>query len=459
MELDLFIGRFHPLVVHLPIGFLLLAIIMELFSIKFPEKFRLYQAIKLTLVAGILGSIITIITGLLLSNEGSYDPDTLWTHKWMGITVLIISVFALLLKHYKPEYSSIKSLVVSGVFFVIISLTGHLGGVLTHGEDYLFQYAPDFVKQIAGIKIVEQEDLSSLHPDSINIYKHILQPVLNSKCVECHNSTKKEGKLILTTYNNLMIGGEDGVIVNSHDPYNSTLLLRVTLPNGHIKFMPPKGPPLSFGEIKILACWTNAGADSTVKFSDLKLNSEMIAIIDRDYNLDYNEKPFFEKMIVDPVPDQSIDQLEKAGYVVESLGGSNNMISLKFQSANINLKTVEMLELVKDQVTWLNLSKCDVSDDMISIIGEMNNITRLNLHSNPVTDEGISHITDLKHLESLNLYNTNLMDSGLLKIVKMENLKRLYIWQTKVTDEALAEAKKLNPDLSIDHGFNLTISK
>ncbi len=455
MEIDLFIGRFHPLVVHLPIGFLLLAIIMELISIKYPEKFLLSQAVKLTLIAGILGSIVTIVTGLLLSNEGNYDIDTLNTHKWMGISILILSIILLSIKHFASDYSSKISMILSVLFFILISATGHLGGVLTHGEDYLFQYAPTFVRQIAGMEKNEKQDFSSIHPDSINIYTHILQPVLEAKCVECHNPSKKEGDLILTSFSNLMIGGEDGKIINTQDPYSSSLLTRVTLPLGHKKFMPPKGSPLSFGEIKILECWMSSGADSTTKFSDLKLNNELISIIERDYDLDYNEKPFIEKMLVEPVSSQTIEKLEQGEYLVMNLGVSTNMLSLKFQSNKLTTENLKLLELVKDQVTWLDLSNCDFSDDMLTSISKLINVTRLDLHSNPISDAEIAEIAELKHLESLNLYNTNISDSGLMTIVKMEGLKRLYVWQTKVSDQGLDQAQLKNPTLEIDNGFNL----
>ncbi len=455
MELDLFIGRFHPLVVHLPIGFLLLAIIMELISIKYPQKFLLSQAVKLTLIAGIFGSIITIVTGLLLSNEGSYNMETLNTHKLMGISVLILSVIFLLIKHFVSGYPSKISMIFALLFFILISLTGHLGGVLTHGEDYLFQYAPTFIRQIAGMEKAKKEDLSTIHPDSVNIYTHILQPMLESKCVTCHNINKNEGGLILTSFSEVLIGSENGGVINIQDPYESTLLARVTLPIGHKKFMPPKGLALSFGEIKILEWWIKSGADSTLKFSDMQLDDEMISMIDRDYSLDYKAKPFIEKIIVDPVSNQTVGMLESAGYIVEPLGESTNLVSLKFQSDKINIKDIELLQKAREQVTWLNLSNCGLSDDMIAKINVMQNLTRLDIHSNPINGKGIADLQVLQHLESINLYNTDLSDSGLFEIVKMRGLKRLYVWQTNVSDQALGQAQKENPDLKIDSGFNL----
>lgn len=454
MDIELFLGRFHPLVVHLPIGFLFLAIIMELFSMIFPKKYHLNQAVKIALLTGIIGSSITVITGLLLSAEGSYNIDTLNAHKWLGISVLVVSIIALLIKQFISVYSIRNSTVLSVIFIGLISFTGHFGGVLTHGEDYLFQYAPRLIQQLAGIEHIEKKDLTFLHQDSVNVYTHIIQPMLGEKCAGCHNINKNEGKLILTSYSDLKNGGEDGIILNIQDPYKSTLLTRVTLPNDSKKFMPPKGTPLSYSEIKILKWWIGTGADSTTNFSDIKLDKEIIAIINRDYGVDYTDKPYYEKINVEPVQVKIVEKLNKAGFDVESMGESNNLISIKFKAAELTDGDVKTLEMVNENVTWLDMSNCSVSDNMLAVINKMHNLTRLDLHSNPITDEGIVQLTRLKHLESLNLYNTNLSDSGLFDIMNMEGLKRLYVWQTNVTEEGLGQARLANPDLSIIHGFD-----
>ena len=79
-----FLGRFHPLIVHLPIGILMMAAILQLIAIK-STKFKnlLDPAISITLFWGGLSSIGAVSIGWLLSLQGGYDTDTLFWHKWL----------------------------------------------------------------------------------------------------------------------------------------------------------------------------------------------------------------------------------------------------------------------------------------------------------------------------------------------------------------------------------------
>ncbi|MGN6495390.1 MAG: c-type cytochrome domain-containing protein, partial [Agriterribacter sp.] len=69
-----FLGRFHPVLVHLPIGILLLGVLMHWLSRK--EQFQnLRPAIGITLLLGALGAILSCISGWLLAEGGEYEGD------------------------------------------------------------------------------------------------------------------------------------------------------------------------------------------------------------------------------------------------------------------------------------------------------------------------------------------------------------------------------------------------
>ena len=89
-DTSLFLGRFHPLVVNLPMGFLLLTVI--LFAISFLKKYSfLLSALPIILLLGAVSSVASAILGWLLSNEGGYQESTLQWHQWMGISVAVIA--------------------------------------------------------------------------------------------------------------------------------------------------------------------------------------------------------------------------------------------------------------------------------------------------------------------------------------------------------------------------------
>ena len=128
-----FIGHFHPILVHLPIGILLFAIVLQLLSKC--EKFdQLANALPFAYLLGAISAVFSCITGLALANNGDYDADLVFKHQWLGISVAVISLTGYyLIKKNKTVYSKWLSY----FLLLLIIITGHLGGTLTHGAGYL----------------------------------------------------------------------------------------------------------------------------------------------------------------------------------------------------------------------------------------------------------------------------------------------------------------------------------
>ena len=130
-----FIGRFHPLFVHLPIGILLLALLLQWLSQK--EKYTISHSVLVIIWSiGIISAIVSCITGYLLSLKGEYDATTVNLHMWMGIAVAVVSLLIGIKVYYKRLDKVFKIAAVA--LLILISTTGHFGGSLTHGDDYLF---------------------------------------------------------------------------------------------------------------------------------------------------------------------------------------------------------------------------------------------------------------------------------------------------------------------------------
>src|SRR5580698_2713392 len=85
-----FIGRQHPLLVHLPIGILLLAILLEALSMR-RDYAGLKQAADLSLLLGMCSAVLSCCTGWLLSRTGDYDPGLVVVHQWLAISLTIVS--------------------------------------------------------------------------------------------------------------------------------------------------------------------------------------------------------------------------------------------------------------------------------------------------------------------------------------------------------------------------------
>jgi len=70
-----FLGRLHPLMVHFPIGLLVIAGIMELAKLRtFDSKLR--TGTNWLVYIGAAGSVLAVLLGLLLANSGSYSGET-----------------------------------------------------------------------------------------------------------------------------------------------------------------------------------------------------------------------------------------------------------------------------------------------------------------------------------------------------------------------------------------------
>ncbi|HEY0108895.1 MAG TPA: hypothetical protein VGB67_04650, partial [Fibrella sp.] len=130
------LGRLHPLLVHLPIGILLFAV--GLMSYGRLKKVDVDAAVSLAWGLGALSALLACGAGWLLAQSGEYDAAMVARHQWTGLATAGLATITFLLNRYRWPVALLT------VGF--LSVAGHFGGMLTHGDDYLFPGA----KQMAG---------------------------------------------------------------------------------------------------------------------------------------------------------------------------------------------------------------------------------------------------------------------------------------------------------------------
>ncbi len=140
-----FLGRLHPLIVHFPIGLLIVALILELFTLNKKNQ-ELRGGINLLLIFGALGAMISVAFGLLLKTQDEYSGSLLTIHQWSGIATAILSAATVLL-HARIIRQNNRSLLKSYravLIFTVLNVTiaGHYGAALTHGADFLTSALP-----------------------------------------------------------------------------------------------------------------------------------------------------------------------------------------------------------------------------------------------------------------------------------------------------------------------------
>ncbi len=144
-----FLGHLHPVFVHLPIGFLVLAYVIEYLFKSNKDKSKL---IDFVLVAGILSSLLAALLGWMLSLSGGYEENLLDWHRYTAIAVCIVSIALLAYRKYKKEeYRTPYYHAGFHLMMLALLLAGHFGGEMTHGEGYLLDASTDLVSKGKGV--------------------------------------------------------------------------------------------------------------------------------------------------------------------------------------------------------------------------------------------------------------------------------------------------------------------
>jgi len=87
-----------------------------------------------------------------------------------------------------------------------------------------------------------------------------VRAIFEGKCLECHNPDKTKGKLLMTSREAFLKGGESGHALIGVGAGQSEIIKRLTLPKDHEDIMPPKGGPLPAAEIDVIRRWIAEGA-------------------------------------------------------------------------------------------------------------------------------------------------------------------------------------------------------
>lgn len=428
-DLVVFIGRFHPLVVHLPIGFLILAFLMWVFQ-QWKKSADFSTAISFSLLLGTLSAAVACLLGYLLSISGGYEKEMLNTHMWAGISTTMIAGIAYVFHSFSLSWKFKKQLIIGCLFLMMagLSITGHVGGSLTHGSDYLSAYAP------FGEKPEEKTIPETL--EQVVLFDHVIRPILDQKCSSCHRSGKQKGELSFENEKSILKGGESGPILTIGLSSESELIKRVSLPESHKKIMPPEGKtPLSELEKQLLISWIDKGANFQAKLLDIDSAGTTNELVISYLGLDNSSN---KMSALSDIKTGLVDSLRKNGFVIRELGVGSNQLDVTFPSYALKSnytheKVVEDLKLIENNVVWLNLSGLNLNDDLLETMPGFNQLKKLRIDRNLITDRGVASL-NYATLEVLNLVGNNVTDESWDHLIKMQNLKKVYVWETSINN-------------------------
>ncbi|WP_316748868.1 c-type cytochrome domain-containing protein [Pedobacter gandavensis] len=442
-----FIGRFHPILVHLPIGILLLGCLFQLLTIN-PKFVFLRPAIPVICLLGALAAIFSSGSGYLLSESGDYDGELVDLHFWMGISVSIISVLLYLM--YRKGVKELFLNLTSATLVILITLTGHYGGSLTHGSDYMTSALKGESTKVAIPPVPDVQKAIA--------YTHLVQPLLQNRCYSCHGSEKQKGKLRMDNISFMLKGGEDGASLVPGRANESELIKRMLLPITNDDHMPPKEKPqLTAEEISLLQWWINEGATADKKVADLKQPEEIKPVL-----MSFQTgAAVSKKKVAADIPEEevgkadpaAIEQLKKAGVVVIPVLSNSNYLSASFVTAKADPEVLKLLDALKKQLIWLNLANSSVTDAGLAIVAKLENLRKINLSHTTITDKGLALLKGLPKLQVINLVGTKVTAQSIITQLKgLKELQHLYLYQTGVEQKDQAKLKSSFNKVSLDFG-------
>ena len=266
-----FLGPFHSVVLHFPIGFVVMAFLVDLFAL-WRRKPELQSAITLMLGLSVVTTALTIVLGLLRATGAEYDPHTLAAHRNFGIAVGALTVLTLALQWlgYRETSGnpprtllrgSYRALLLANIALLVIA--GHEGGNLTHGSNYLTKNAPGFVKALVEDAPEATASASTAgRSEEEKFYLEKVKPIFDAKCLSCHGPEKQKGKYRMDDAAVALKGGDsEKLAVKPGDPFASNLVRLLLLPASDDDVMPPAGKgTLTPDEMMHVIRWIQQGA-------------------------------------------------------------------------------------------------------------------------------------------------------------------------------------------------------
>ncbi len=432
-------GRMHTMLLHFPLVLLILYITWMLFMGKRSHENEFTRHISESLLLfSALTAAISALMGLFLSREEGFNTPLVDWHKWGGVTLSLLS-FGWFAWREKINRLTGFRISVSLACLLLVVLTGHQGATITHGENYLL--APVSPEKKAQAVLMEEAE----------VYAHMVRPVLESKCMSCHNAQKAKGHLSMETEDLLVKGGKNGKLWDTTAAGFGLLLSRVHLDPEDKKHMPPKGKPqLTDQEIQLLYLWIKSGAGFRNRVMDLPESDSLRIMAHSRFNTIETDNYDFTA-----ADETKIKNLNNNYRAVSALAMNSPALGASFFSASsYSAEQLKDLLAVKKQLVSLNLTKMPVKDEELKTISEFSNLRKLNLSFTSVSGLRLEELNKLKELRQLSLSGTAVKKEDIRKLTGLKKLAQLYLWNTGLSEADIKELAGSLKGVKVEKGFN-----
>jgi len=446
------VSRWHPLVLHLPV-----ALYVILFLLEFPSLLRRRasppedRTRRLLVRLLVLTAPLAAVSGWLLHEGGGYGDEVDW-HEWLGIALAAMSLWVGYT--YRKQPARYPLAVCLG--FALMIPTAHLGGSLTHGDDFLL--APWFPEEGEAADVATQPDFATV------------QPVFLARCGKCHGERKQRGGLNLATQALALKGGESGPALLPGQPEASLLMERLLLPLEHDDHMPPssKSQPTD-AERAAIAEWitglspgaaqgTTPRAPAHTRAPALPASAPPAAPHRSPAPGDAMEVPTVatassdDTRSVDPLlaATDALAALSARLVHVERLAPHQPGLWLDFEAATLQPgELAALLTPVREHVVQLSLAGKLLGDIELELLATLPRLERLDLRRLTGPPLNLALLMDHNTLSWLNLSGTTLSPGSVDALQHMAALTTVYLWDSGLTAEQLNNLAAARPTVSI----------
>jgi mono/diheme cytochrome c family protein len=447
-----------------------------------------------------LSAVFTATTGYILSNEDGYGTSTVTLHMRLGIGLAIGSV-ALAVVHLRASEGTRSGgltayRVLLGALVLLLFPTGHLGGTIAHGEDFLAGpteerresprpergsvLAAETTPGAASTTALASTPGAAGATDKIS-YARGVAPIFAARCAACHGDTKKKGGLSLKDPQSILAGGRNGPVIAPGKKDASEMIRRLRLPASEEDHMPPeaKTQPTE-EEIATIEKWIAAGAEfdlagapawtdapKTASGNDAAPGNATAGTAAPGNAAAGNAAPGHAAAsgssaapatvpgvaVADPA---AIEALRAKLVHVEPLSRDSNLLIVSFAAVAPETDDAEvstLLEPLRMQIADLSLARTKIGDETMKLAARMPNLSRLDVRETAATDAGVAALKGHAQLSELVLARTHLTDAAVDSLLALPALKKVFLWNSGVGVQGLAKLRQQRADLAIEAGL------
>lgn len=435
-------GRTHPLFLHFPIAFLLLLIVVEAFERKWSSKPGLRQLVDWLWPHAALLATLTAISGLILSLEGGYDETTLDRHKWLGSLTAFLSYAGYLTFVGRRFPRPVGQAVLAACTFTLL-WGSHLGGTLTHGDDFL--------SPVPEVEMVKNRISVT---DSSAVFASAVRPVLEAKCMSCHNDRKAKDGFNMAQTALLMQGGEEGPPWVAGRPDSSLMIRRILLALEDDRHMPPKGKPqMTPQEIELLHRWIADGADLKKTFRDYPSTDSFAVFAKAVAGVGAEKMQMGRSYAFPPADAKLVAKLNNPYRVVVPVDRGSPALDLSFFIGS-QYKPAHLEECLPlaGQVVSVSLRNIPAGDEAVDVLSKFPHLEKLSLAGTNVSGKTLGKLAACRNLESVSLSQTKADMTAMESLAALPSMKKVYLWKTSVGREQVEAMRKKHPGITWEDG-------